>query len=157
MVAAMGGVYARRMLLAAAVLISGLPAAAEAHDLVGLIAERERLSPEILAEIEDYERQVLISSALAYFATGGSDIGSALAVYAVYRTWAKADIPVRVCFFDGEEVAREHVASVVDALFQGTGMAFDFRENGAPRRCGTTPDIPVRVSFLGQGHSSYRP
>src|SRR5262245_57773677 len=90
------------------------------HDLRGLVAERSSLDPETQAKFDEVKelRQLLATRSAA-----NRDQGLEAVVQTILR-WPTGQ--ATVCFFDGQQAARNHVAEIAQKWSQSTSMKFDF-------------------------------
>jgi hypothetical protein len=134
--------------LAGALLVMGA-GAAQAHDLRGIVAERNALDPEVWNKIEEIRslRRFLANE------SGKSQDAELEAVVQRELTWP--DGRVSVCFLDGGRQARDHVAEVAQRWQDSTGLRLDFGPPGNTNTCDTTRPANIRVSFVGSGYWSY--
>jgi len=135
------------LMLAGAVLALGT-SAVHAHDLHGIVAERNSVEPEVWKKIEEIRK-------LRRFLANASNKSQDAELEAVVQrelTWP--DSVVRVCFLDGGPEARDHVAQVAQRWDESTGLQLDFGPAGNRSSCGTGQPANVRVSFVGLGYWS---
>ena len=136
-----------RLAASCAALLAGFHV--QAHDLPGLIAERKALDPAERQKIDDERdlRRILAAQAVA-----NKDY-QLEAVIQRSLTWTQ--MPVTVCFFDGDQASRDHVASIADRWTAGNSLRFDFGAAGDRRTCDPASPSDIRISFNGRGYSSY--
>jgi hypothetical protein len=94
------------------------------HDLLGLVAETESVDPATRGKIEHIMQTLARLSTQAKMNMEGR-------IEAVVQTslrWPNS--PVSVCFFDGSQSARDHVADIADRWTPGTSLKFDFGLQG---------------------------
>lgn len=131
-------------------LLACLGAAAFAHDLKGIFAERAALTPEAKQRIEDVKelRRLLNARALA----GDRDLE---AVVQKALRWEKSVLSV--CFQDGHESTRQAVAAVATEWTAGTGIRFEFGTGMGmrTRTCSVSAPSDIRVSLTGETNRSY--
>lgn len=133
------------------VLIAPL-CAAEAHDLRGIMAEQSALDPEVREKIDRMNqlRQEILAEARSNAANQGARLEAV-----VQRALRWPSSTISVCFFDGRQQARDRVARIAGNWSVGTGIRFDFGPTGNRRTCDIAKPSNIRVSFLGEGYSSY--
>ena len=122
----------------------------QAHDLPGLVVERNALEPEVRAKLDEIRalRQLLATRSAANPQEGQLE--------AVVRTALKwPNSKASVCFFDGRQEARDHVVEVAQMWSKSTGLQFDFGPAGNRRTCDQAKPSDIRVSFRGSGNWSY--
>lgn len=136
------------IVLSGALLLLGA-GAARAHDLHGIVAERNSLEPEAWKTIEQ------IRSLRRFLAdrSGQSQDAELEAVVQRELTWP--DSQVTVCFLDGSQQARDHVAEIAQRWMQSTGLVLEFGPAGNRNSCNTTSPANIRVSFVGSGYWSF--
>jgi hypothetical protein len=120
-----------------------------AHDLRGIVSERNSLDAATQKKFDDIAK---LKQLMAQRVKAGEK-----GLEAVVRTamrWPKSSISV--CFFGGDPAAHERVVSVAADWYQGTGVRFDFGPAGARRACSAAQTSDIRVSFTpGAGHWAY--
>ena len=141
--------FRRELFVLAGALLAVGGGAALAHDLRGIVAERNALEPDAwkkVQEIRDLRRFLAGES-------GKSQDAELEAVVQRELTWP--DSRVSICFLDGSRDAREHVAVVAQRWMESTGLKLDFGPDGNRRTCEAATPSNVRVSFVGSGYWSY--
>jgi hypothetical protein len=136
------------VVLAGALLILGA-GAARAHDLHGIVAERNSLEPEVWKTIEQ------IRSLRRFLADRSNQSQDAELEAVVQRELTWPDSQVTICFLDGSREAREHVAEVAQRWMQSTGLVLEFGPAGNRNSCNATRPANIRVSFAGSGYWSF--
>lgn len=123
---------------------------ATAHDLAGLVNERNALDPAIKAKFDQVAqlRRLLAERAALRKADGQLE-----AVVQTALRWDKG--VVDVCFMDGSTTARRYVARVAQTWTEGAGVKFNFGSGDTPRTCSVEKAGDIRVSFAGSGYWSY--
>ncbi len=135
-------------LVLAGMLLALGAGAARAHDLHGIVAERDSVEPAAWKKIEEIR-------SLRRFLANASNKSNDVELEAVVQrelTWP--DSVVHVCFLDGGPEARDHVAEVAQHWDESTALRLDFGPAGSRRSCGAGEPANVRVSFVGQGYWS---
>jgi hypothetical protein len=123
---------------------------AQAHDLVGLVAEQTALDPaarQKLARMNELRQEL---AAEARSAAPGNQLEAV-----VQRTLKWPSDQVTVCFFDGAMPFRDHVAEVAALWTDRTSLRFDFGIPDNRRTCDPNAPSNIRVSFQGSGYWSY--
>lgn len=123
----------------------------EAHDIVGIFAE-EKLPEDVRQKID--ERRSLRASFSSLSSSVALDLSQLEAVIRWSATWSPAK-PIRVCFFEGDQVLRERIANIASVWTQHGNVSFDFESAGSIPTCGGSSKIDIRISFRGRGHWSY--
>jgi hypothetical protein len=149
------GVYQKISLVALQVLcVTGVVAvkinSAHGHDLSGIVAERESLEPQVRGKIDEINE---LRRLLATRAAANPQDGQLEAVVQTALRWP--DDKVSVCFFDGRQGARDHVAEVAQQWTQSISLQFDFGQPGKRTTCNPASSNNIRVSFRGVGYWSY--
>jgi hypothetical protein len=124
--------------------------ATHAHDLHGLVAEREALDPQIRAKFDDVNE---LRRLLAVRAAANPQDGQLEAVIQTALKWPSNN--ASVCFFDGRREARDYVAQTAQKWSQSNAMTLDFGPAGNRRTCDPARPSDIRVSFRGSGYWSY--
>jgi hypothetical protein len=122
-----------------------------AHDLLGLMAERESASEEerlVLEEVDDLVTAAAARAAVAGLANENQDSDMLEAVVFRLLAWDTGK-PVTVCFFDGSDMTRTAVQAVASEWLDGTSLKVNF-----VGQCNSASPSDIRVSFLGVGHYS---
>ncbi|SRR6266478_1499710 len=121
-----------------------------AHDLHGLVAERNAMDPQLRAKFDDVNE---LRRILAARAAAAPQDGQLEAVVQTALKWPgnKAS----VCFFDGRREARDHVAETAQKWSNSNAMRLDFGPEGNRRTCDSAVASDIRVSFRGSGYWSY--
>jgi hypothetical protein len=132
----------------AGVLLAAGACAASAHDLHGIVAERNSVEPEVWTKIAE------IRSLRRFLASASNRSQDAELEAVVQRELTWPDNQVRVCFLDGGPEARDHVAEVAQRWTESTGLQFDFGPAGSRSSCAAGQPANVRVSFVGLGYWS---
>jgi hypothetical protein len=135
---------------AAYIVIALCASVATAHDLHGLVAERNSLEPDVRAKFDEIQelRRLLAARAAANPQDGQSEA-------VVQRALLWPGSKVSVCFFDGGAQARDHISQVAQKWTQATALEFDFGPTGNRQTCDPAKPSDVRVSFRGVGYYSY--
>jgi hypothetical protein len=136
-------------MVAGALLVLVGAGAAFAHDLHGIVAERNSLEPEVWKKIDQIR-------SLRRFLASESSKSQDLSLEAVVQrelTWP--DSQVTVCFLDGRQEARDHVAEVAQRWMQSTGLVLEFGPAGSRNACDASRPANIRVSFAGSGYWSF--
>jgi hypothetical protein len=134
-------------LLAGVVLFIGFDA--RSHDLRGLLGERKGLDPAVSQKIDDRrELRRILAAKVAETRDQQQE-----AVVRERLKWDKS--PVTVCFFDGQQAARDHVASIASRWTKGNSLRFDFGPQRDRRTCDINNPSDIRISFYGDGYSSW--
>jgi len=122
----------------------------QAHDLPGLVVERNALEPEVRAKLDEIRalRQLLATRSAA-----NPQEGQLEAVVQTALKWPNSK--ANVCFFDGRQEARDHVVEVAQMWTKSTSLQFDFGPAGNRRPCDPAKPSDIRVSFRGSGYWSY--
>ena len=136
-------------LVLAGVLLAFGAGAARAHDLHGIVAERNSVEPEVWKKIEE------IRSLRRFLANASNRSNDAELEAVVQRELTWPDSTVRVCFLDGGPEARDHVAEVAQRWDESTALKLDFGPPGSRTSCGAGEPANVRVSFVGLGYWSF--
>jgi hypothetical protein len=123
---------------------------AAAHDLPGLVAERQSLEPALRAKFEEIDQ---LRRLLAARAAGNPQQEPLEAVVRTALRWPNGR--ASVCFFDGQSAARDHVAAAVDRWTTGTSIKFGFGPPGNRTTCDPANPANIRISFRGVGYWSY--
>ena len=141
--------FGREIFVLAGALLALGPGAARAHDLRGIVAERNSLEPEVWTKVEEIRtlRRFLANE------SGKSQDAELEAVVQREMTWP--DNRVSVCFLDGRKEARDHVAEVAQRWTESTSLQLDFGPAGNRSTCTAASPANVRVSFVGSGYWSY--
>jgi hypothetical protein len=141
--------FGGEMFVLAGALLALTAGAARAHDLHGIVAERNSVEPEVWQKIEEIRalRRFLANE------SGKSQDAELEAVVQKELTWP--DGHLNVCFLDGGREARDHVAEVAQRWTASTSLQLDFGPAGNRRSCSSGDPANVRVSFVGPGYWSY--
>jgi len=141
--------FGREAFVLAGALIALTTGAARAHDLHGIVAERNSVEPEVWQKIDEIRtlRRFLANE------SGKSQDAELEAVVQKELTWP--DGHISVCFLDGGQQARDHIAEVAQRWTTSTSLQLDFGPAGSRRSCGSGEPANVRVSFVGSGYWSY--
>lgn len=129
-------------------LLAFLGAEANAHNLIGILAERREMSPEARQRVEEVKE--LRRRLNARTRAGDADLE---AVVQKALRWDKSVLTV--CFQDGLEATRQRVAEVANEWVTGTSIRFDFGATNATRSCVLAVPSDIRVSLTGTGNWSY--
>lgn len=134
--------------LTTCLLLACVGAAAAAHDLHGIFAERAAMTPEAKQRADDVKelRRLLNARVRA----GDRDLE---AVVQKALRWEKGVLSV--CFLDGLEASRQNIAAVANDWTTGTSIRFDFGSAIATRTCAAGVPSDIRVSLNGTGNWSY--
>jgi hypothetical protein len=127
----------------------GLSSAALAHDLRGLVVQQSSLDPDVRAKFDQISQ---LRRALAARSAAMHDEGLEAVVQTTLR-WPGGR--ASVCFFDGGQSAREHVAQVALGWITSTSLQLDFGPPNNRRTCDPANPSNIRVSFRGSGYWSY--
>jgi Astacin (Peptidase family M12A) len=122
----------------------------QAHDLHGIVAERNALDSETKAKFDEIEQ---LRGLLATRAAANPNEGQLEAVVQQALRWPTNR--ATVCFFDGSQVSRDRVATVAKQWQKETALQLDFGESGNSRTCDPQHPDDIRVSFVGSGYWSY--
>jgi hypothetical protein len=143
-----------RCVLTSIALLTGLAASpAMSHDLQGIVAERQMLTPQQRKKLDD---MALLRKLLAEKAAKDRHAGDDGQLEAVVQRALRWDKPVvQVCFLDGRSSARTWVVSLARQWTQGTGLTLDFGPAANPSTCGSERVGDIRVSFAGTGNWSH--
>jgi hypothetical protein len=135
--------------IATGCLLVSICSASLAHDLRGIVSERNSLDAATEKKFEDI---ATLKRLMAQRVKAG-DKGLEAVVRTAMR-WPKSSISV--CFFGGNPVAHERVVSIAADWYQDTGVRFDFGPAEARRACSPAQVSDIRVSFApGSGHWAY--
>ena len=124
---------------------------AAAHDLLGLVAERESASEEeraVMEEVDDVVSDAAARAAVAGLANENQDTDMLEAVVFRLLAWDTSK-PVTVCFFDGSDMTRATVQTVASEWLEGTSLKLNW-----VGQCNPASPSDIRVSFVGVGHYS---
>jgi hypothetical protein len=134
--------FGRQIFVLASTLLALGAGTARGHDLQGIVAERNSLGSEVWARIDEIRR---LRRFLGNEAVRSQD-AEIEAVVERELTWS--DRRVSVCFLDGTQETRDHVAEVAQRWVESNSLQLDFA-------CDTTNSSNIRVSFVALAFISF--